>query len=92
MTFADNSFVIGVDSFAGREDAVIKSLADFKPRGIAGVTTASNGQIVLILDMKELFADIGKRMSRSTTWQPAKKEPSLAAQAEKPKGVAPLSV
>ena len=92
MTFADNSFVIGVDSFAGREDAVIKSLEDFKPRGIAGVTTASNGQIVLILDMKELFADIGKRMSRSTTWQPAKKELSPGAQAEKPKGVAPLSV
>lgn len=92
MTFSDNSFVIGVDSFAGREDAVIKSLEDFKPRGIAGVTTASNGQIVLILDMKELFADIGKRMSRSTTWQPAKKESSLGAQAEKPKEVASLSV
>ena len=36
----------------GREDAVIKSLDDFRPKGVAGVTTLSNGQIVLILDMK----------------------------------------
>ena len=40
----------------GREDAVIKSLEDFRPKGVAGVTTLSNGQIVLILDMKELLS------------------------------------
>ena len=83
MTFAENSFVIGVDSFAGREDAVIKSLEDFKPRGIAGVTTASNGQIVLILDMKELFADIGKRMSRSSNWISDKDKAPHQIEAEK---------
>ena len=43
----------------GCEDAVIKSLEDFRPKGVAGVTTLSNGQIVLILDMKELLADMG---------------------------------
>lgn len=58
MQTADRSFILSVDSFAGRDDAVIKSLDDFRPRGVAGVTTLSNGQIVLILDMKELLADL----------------------------------
>ncbi len=60
MQTAERSFILGVDSFAGRDDAVIKSLEDFRPRGVAGVTTLSNGQIVLILDMKELLADLGQ--------------------------------
>jgi two-component system, chemotaxis family, sensor kinase CheA len=57
MQMAERSFILSVDSFAGRDDAVIKSLDDFRPRGVAGVTTLSNGQIVLILDMKELLVD-----------------------------------
>lgn len=70
MQMAERSFILSVDSFAGRDDAVIKSLDDFRPRGVAGVTTLSNGQIVLILDMKELLADRnahmdGERHSRS---------------------------
>jgi two-component system chemotaxis sensor kinase CheA len=60
MQAADRSFILGVDSFAGRDDAVIKSLEDFRPRGVAGVTTLANGQIVLILDLKELLADLGQ--------------------------------
>jgi len=60
MQTAERSFILGVDSFAGRDDAVIKSLAEFRPRGVAGVTNLSNGQIVLILDMKELLADYGQ--------------------------------
>ncbi len=59
MQTADASFVLAVDSFAGRDDAVIKSLEDFRPKGVAGVTTLSNGQIVLILDMKELLTALG---------------------------------
>ena len=62
MQTAERSFILGVDSFAGRDDAVIKSLEDFRPRGVAGVTTLSNGQIVLILDMKELLSDIGQHL------------------------------
>ncbi len=58
MQTAERSFILSVDSFAGRDDAVIKSLDDFRPRGVAGVTTLSNGQIVLILDMKELLTDL----------------------------------
>ena len=62
MQTAERSFILGVDSFAGRDDAVIKSLEDFRPKGVAGVTTLSNGQIVLILDMKELLSDLGQHI------------------------------
>ena len=68
MQAADNSFILAIDGFAGREDAVIKSLEDFRPKGVAGVTTLSNGQIVLILDMKELLTALGdnRGVPRST--------------------------
>jgi two-component system, chemotaxis family, sensor kinase CheA len=59
MHTAELSFILAVDTFAGREDAVIKSLDDFRPKGVAGVTTLANGQIVLILDMKELLGGAG---------------------------------
>ena len=58
---ADRSFILSVDSFVGRDDAVVKSLEGFRPKGIAGVTTLSNGKIVLILDIKELLADQNQR-------------------------------
>ncbi|MDO9597708.1 MAG: chemotaxis protein CheA [Azoarcus sp.] len=61
MQTADLSFILAIDSFAGREDAVIKSLDDFRPKGVAGVTTLSNGQIVLILDMKEVLGAAGEQ-------------------------------
>jgi two-component system, chemotaxis family, sensor kinase CheA len=61
MQTAEHSFILAIDSFAGREDAVIKSLDDFRPKGVAGVSTLSNGQIVLILDMKELLASMGEQ-------------------------------
>ncbi|MCK9985879.1 MAG: two-component system, chemotaxis family, sensor kinase CheA [Azoarcus sp.] len=68
MQTAEMSFILGIDTFAGREDAVIKSLDDFRPKGVAGVTTLSNGQIVLILDMKELLGSAGDQrwLSRIT--------------------------
>jgi two-component system chemotaxis sensor kinase CheA len=61
MQTADQTFILAIDGFMGREDAVIKSLEDFRPKGVAGVTTLSNGQIVLILDMKELLSDLGQQ-------------------------------
>jgi len=64
MQTSERSFILSVDSFAGRDDAVIKSLDDFRPRGVAGVTTLSNGQIVLILDMKELLSDLNAHIDR----------------------------
>jgi two-component system chemotaxis sensor kinase CheA len=60
MQATDSSFILAIDGFAGREDAVIKSLEGFRPKGVAGVTTLSNGQIVLILDMKELLTSLGE--------------------------------
>lgn len=65
MQMAELSFILAIDSFAGREDAVIKSLEGFRPKGVAGVTTLSNGQIVLILDIKELLGAAGE--SRGVT-------------------------
>jgi two-component system chemotaxis sensor kinase CheA len=64
MQSADRNFILSVDNFAGRDDAVIKALDDFRPRGVAGVTTLSNGQIVLILDMKELLSDLASTTER----------------------------
>ncbi len=61
MQTAERNYVLAIDSFAGREDAVIKSLDTFRPKGVAGVTTLSNGQIVLILDMKELLGTVGEQ-------------------------------
>ena len=66
MQTSERSFILSVDSFAGRDDAVIKSLDDFRPRGVAGVTTLSNGQIVLILDMKELLSDLNAHIERDS--------------------------
>ncbi len=60
MQTAEATLILAIDSFAGRDDAVIKSLDDFRPKGVAGVTTLSNGQIVLILDMKELLTAMGE--------------------------------
>lgn len=60
MQTAEQTFILAIDGFMGREDAVIKSLEDFRPKGVAGVTTLSNGQIVLILDMKELLSTLGE--------------------------------
>ena len=57
MQTAEQTFILAIDGFMGREDAVIKSLEGFRPKGVAGVTTLSNGQIVLILDIKELLSD-----------------------------------
>lgn len=58
MQFGNNSFILSADSFAGHDDVVIKSLDTFRPKGVAGVTMSSEGDIVLILDIKELLSDI----------------------------------
>lgn len=61
MQTGERNYVLAIDTFAGREDAVIKSLDAFRPKGVAGVTTLANGQIVLILDMKELLASFSEQ-------------------------------
>ncbi|MBE2258460.1 MAG: chemotaxis protein CheA [Rhodobacteraceae bacterium] len=78
MQTAERSFILAVDNFAGRDDAVIKALDDFRPRGVAGVTTLSNGQIVLILDMKELLSDLTARGDRDARSSPVRALESFA--------------
>ena len=58
MQVGKNSFILSADGFAGHDDVVIKSLATFRPKGVAGVTMSSEGDIVLILDIKELLSDV----------------------------------
>lgn len=78
MQTAERNYVLAIDSFAGREDAVIKSLDAFRPKGVAGVTTLANGQIVLILDMKELLASFSEQSGISREELLQKRLPSAA--------------
>ncbi len=58
MQVGTNSFILSVESFVGHDDVVIKSLDTFRPKGVAGATMSSEGDIVLILDVKELLSDL----------------------------------
>ena len=58
MQFGSSSFILSADGFAGHDDVVIKPLDTFRPKGVAGVTMSSEGDIVLILDIKELLDGI----------------------------------
>jgi two-component system chemotaxis sensor kinase CheA len=58
MQVGSNSFILAADGFAGHDDVVIKSLDTFRPKGVAGVTMSSEGEIVLILDVKELLGEV----------------------------------
>jgi two-component system chemotaxis sensor kinase CheA len=57
MHAAESTFILAVDGFVGRDDVVIKPLADIKPKGIAGATLSGDGSIVLVLDMEELLGN-----------------------------------
>jgi len=61
MQFGSNCFILTADGFVGHEDVVIKSLDTFRPKGVSGVTMSSEGDIVLILDIKELLGDVRGR-------------------------------
>jgi len=58
MQLGTNNFILSADSFVGHDDVVIKPLDTFRPKGVAGVTMSSEGDIVLILDIKELLDKI----------------------------------
>jgi len=58
MQFGSNTFILTADGFVGHEDVVIKSLDTFRPKGVAGVTQSSEGDLVLILEIKELLNGI----------------------------------
>jgi two-component system chemotaxis sensor kinase CheA len=54
----NSSFILTADSFAGQDDVVVKPFDAFRPRGVAAVTISGEGDIVLILDIKELLSDV----------------------------------
>jgi two-component system chemotaxis sensor kinase CheA len=62
MQLGSSSFILSADGFAGHDDVVIKSLDTFRPKGVAGVTMSSEGDIVLILDIKELLDEVRGHM------------------------------
>ena len=49
------TFILAVDRMYGQDEVVIKPLAGFKPKGVAGATVSSEGVLVLVLEMRELF-------------------------------------
>ncbi|HEY1328110.1 MAG TPA: chemotaxis protein CheA [Casimicrobiaceae bacterium] len=57
--YGEHSMVLAVDSFVGQDEVVIKALEGFKPRGVAGATLASDGALVLVLDLSELLHERG---------------------------------
>lgn len=52
---AGQKVVLAADSFVGRDDVVIKPIQAYRPRGVSGATQSPDGEVVLILDLNELF-------------------------------------
>ena len=46
--------------FIGRDEVMVKALDGAKPKGVSGVVVDAKGEIVLILDLKELLGDHAK--------------------------------
>jgi len=57
MQMDNDNFIMAADAFAGHDDVVVKPFETFRPNGVAGVTMSSEGDIALILDIKELLGD-----------------------------------
>jgi len=51
----NQTFILAVDRMFGQDEVVIKPLVGFKPKGVAGATVSSEGVLVLVLEMRELF-------------------------------------
>lgn len=60
ITMGDKHVGIMVDALHGQEEIVIKSMGEYlsNTKGIAGATVTGNGQVVLILDIMGIFAQI----------------------------------
>jgi two-component system chemotaxis sensor kinase CheA len=56
-TSGGQTFILAVDRLYGQDDVVIKPLAGFKPKGVAGATVSSEGVLVLVLEMRELMGE-----------------------------------
>ncbi|MGC2048466.1 MAG: chemotaxis protein CheW, partial [Gallionella sp.] len=58
MQSGNDSFILSVDSFVGQDNVVIKPFDAFRPKGVSSVTISREGDIVLILDIKELISEV----------------------------------
>lgn len=52
----DRKCALAAQGFIGREEVMVKALAGAKPPGVSGVMVDAQGDIVLILDIKQLLA------------------------------------
>lgn len=69
MQSGEHSFILAIDSFIGRDDVVIKPLANIRPKGVAGATLSGDGSVVLVLDMEDLLEDSQSDQSAIKTTQ-----------------------
>jgi two-component system chemotaxis sensor kinase CheA len=46
---------LGADACFGRDEVMLKALAGFKPRGVAGATLAVDGSLIVVLELGELL-------------------------------------
>jgi two-component system chemotaxis sensor kinase CheA len=79
QTAARGSFILGVDGFVGRDDVVIKPLADIKPKGVSGATLSGDGSVVLVLDIEAMLDEPGSVMLGYRFNQLASRTPDAAA-------------
>lgn len=63
IQIAAQSLLLRVDSFMGQDEVVIRAFDGFKPKGVAGATLASDGALVLVLDLPELLRDSGLKLA-----------------------------
>lgn len=54
----DRKIALSAQDFIGREEVMVKALDGFKPKGVSGVMIDAQGDIVLILDLKEISTQI----------------------------------
>lgn len=54
----DRKVALTADGFIGREEVMVKPLEGVKPKGVSGVMVDAKGDIVLILDLKELLGPV----------------------------------
>lgn len=86
QTAARGSFILGVDGFVGRDDVVIKPLADIKPKGVSGATLSGDGSVVLVLDIEAMLDEpgsvlLGYRFNQQVNQQASKTPDSAGATA-----------
>ncbi len=65
MQVGSNSLILSADGYTGRDDVEVKPLDTFRPKGVAGAALSGEGEIVLILDIKELLGEVGGQSAPS---------------------------